>query len=168
MNSNTTSREIPPPSSLPSSQTIDYKKHPIPLTKNCTILHEKVVKTATTKRKLKKQPNKQEVLAEHFKQLVAACINKVDNNKENEKTTLPGAANIRSKWETVNLANSCAECSYGYDSPMDMKLRQDKRHQWVGCDYSSCTYWAHAFCADFNITANKKKLLSFYCPKHTF
>ena len=68
-------------------------------------------------------------------------------------------------------SNKCGICSTIFNSKKDKKYNQmfKKQNVWLGCDTTSCTYWAHARCVGVTVPAKGRRgpeKIPFNCPTH--
>ena len=71
---------------------------------------------------------------------------------------------------TKKKVGKCAECSIIWKSKADSLFCQKvgkRQGEWVGCDTTTCKYWAYVKCADLILTQGKSiKNHSFFCKEH--
>ena len=86
-------------------------------------------------------------------------------------TNLPGKSGKETSVKaTRKVTGKCFHCQIIWESKQDEKFRKTngmRKTTWVGCDIKSCSFWAHASCANMILTQRKPiEEHSFLCPKH--
>jgi len=64
----------------------------------------------------------------------------------------------------------CPKCDRRWESNEDKSFRKkmgQRKYAWIGCDYSKCNYWAHAFCVGVQILPKKKIESTTFYALHT-